>query len=512
MSTRLSPSFAALALVAVLTPVARAQSSDGEAELAAAKFLVEQKGLATGKAPAEQWYAVYAGPCWTSAGSIVVTEKDKDEGGLRRVDLLKITTRERENPAREHESWWIDASGSVVRGERRVFEEHGDKPKESARYEFKGGKIKITYTVHDEEGGPKTEVSESDLPPAFVPDHLLVVVMLPASDKGKTWKFSTFGGEDSLPFTVTDQGAEKVKGRSGEVEAHKLVVKDKEGEVAYWLDADRRIVSQKWTILPNVQGVAGSPEESRQDWLSRPADEADAAADKALAGPAALEKLAGELSYGIYDKKGHARQVFTGTLKKEEGKFRYLGTVAEVDTASTTTEDWSIAADGTPVAGSIVRDHGGEKKTTTAKVDGKKIVVHSSDAEEGEKDATVPLLPRLIAPDALYVIRALAKTDLAAGAGLRFSGLDISGELPFSLWIELKGNEKVRLRGGEADCKHFHILQNTAEAHCWIDANGNFVVQWSDGDQNVSGTPEECKKDLGSRVGPPKKASAGDDE
>jgi hypothetical protein len=514
---RLSSAFiVALALAAGAAP-ARGQSGDAAADLAAAKFLAEQKGLASAKLPKEQWHAAYAGPYWTSATVVSVTEKDDANGGLRRFDLEKMTTRDRESPAREYESWWVDASGAVVTGERRFYDEHSAEPKERTRYEVKAGKLKKTTTLR-EEGAAKTEDPEElDQPSSFVPDERLAILLVPDA-KGTTYRFSTFVTADEFaPFTVSDLGLEKVRGRKGEVEARKLVLKERDGESTWWLDGDHRVVAVRWSVSGNLLAVGGDAEESRRDWMARPTDEADAAGDRLVQGAAALEKLVGEYTYGVYDKKGHARETVQATLKKEErdGKpcFHFVATIAEVGSgASATSDEWWLSPDGAPIGGSSSRNEEGEKGTTTVRVEGGNFILHKSDAEKDEKDATFPVAPRFC-PDTLLLLRALAKEEKGV---FRFSALDVSEEAPISVWFEVKGLETIRLRSGEVKAKRIYLLQNTADANAWLDDQGKvLLVRWNtdDAEQFVAGTLEESKKDLASPVGPPGSTKkAGEDE
>ena len=472
MAQRLFVPVLVAACLAAATP-ARAQNADADAEQAAIKFLVEDKGLATRSLPQEQWLATYAGPYWTSATGLTLGEKDESKGELRRFEIERITSRDADGPQREFASWWVDAAGALVKGERRVFDEGAAAPRVLAKYEFASGRVRITLTTRDDAGVEKTEKpEESALPAAFVPDHLLVLALLPPQP-GKTWKFSSWGGDGYLPFTVTDQGTGKVVGRKGEVTARKLRLKNPEGEATAWFDSDGRLVLQTWASYPNFVSVGGTDGESRLDWILRPADDADAAGDRLVAGPAAPDKLVGELAYTILDDEGHARETFHGSLTPAgEGKtgYHYLGTTApiasgstgattapigtgstgaataEVASSSTTVEEWWLAADGSPISGTRTTTTGAETHTMTAKADGKSFLVQSSDPDKAA--ASFPVAARFT-PDALFLLRALVKEDKGS---FRFSSVDLAG-VAFSVYLEIRGLETFPTHSGEGKAK-----------------------------------------------------------
>src|SRR6185436_16885904 len=100
----------------LLVPAALAGDT-ADADDTAGKLL-GGKSFATSKTPAEQWFAAYAGSCWTHAVRISV-EKD---GELRKFEIERLSTRDRELPGRELDRWWFDANGALVKGERKTFE------------------------------------------------------------------------------------------------------------------------------------------------------------------------------------------------------------------------------------------------------------------------------------------------------------------------------------------------------------------------------------------------------
>jgi hypothetical protein len=491
-------------LAAVLLAPAPALAQEAEGAAAGAKFLAEEKGLVAQSMPPEQWFATYAGPYWTSATTVSLTEKDDANDGLRRIEIEKSISRDEENPTREVASWWIDANGALVKGERRVFEDRSSEPRAVLRYRFKGRTVRVFTRTRSRAGTEAIETQEdADLPPSFVPDDLIVVLLLPP-EKGKTWRFSTWGGSDYVSFTATDLGADKVRGRKGEVEARRVVVKGSDGETTTWLDPEKRVVLERWSAYPNVVALGGTESESHADWPERPADDFDRESDALVAGPAAPEKLAGTLAYGIYDRDGHARETFVASLTKDalDGApcFHYSATTTAITTSATTVDDWWLSATGSPIRGtSTYAPRPDSTRTSSARVEASRFVLHQSDAAPDHPDASCPAAARFT-PDALFLLRGLAKEEKGS---FRFSGLDLPGETPFSIWLEVRGQETVQLRSTRVKAKHIAIFQGTAEANAWIDEAGTpLLVVWSDGDRYLAGSPEESRQDLKTRVGP----------
>ncbi|HZV02699.1 MAG TPA: hypothetical protein VFF73_38685, partial [Planctomycetota bacterium] len=160
---------AGLVLVLALLGAARAQ--DAEADAAACE-LIASRVFATGKLPAEQWLGNYGGSCFVSAVKVSVLEKDEAVSGLRRIEILRVFSREKENPRRNVERWWFDEKGLVVLGEKRFYDEPGKEdaePRLVTLYRFKNGKV----TVRDAD---QPEGETQDVPAGFVPDAKLAIL------------------------------------------------------------------------------------------------------------------------------------------------------------------------------------------------------------------------------------------------------------------------------------------------------------------------------------------------
>ncbi|MEZ0228711.1 MAG: hypothetical protein ACAI25_08810 [Planctomycetota bacterium] len=489
----------AVALVA-FCPSERSESraDDGAAEDAAAKVLAA-KALATFAAPAEQWLGSYAGSCWTQSLRVSIAK----EGDLRRVEIEIIKSHEKELASRDHDKWWFDAAGTLVKGERKTFEAGQEAAELDLKYEVKNGKISVRQVDQ-----PTTSTAELPKKGNFVPDKLVALFVVP-DEKGGKWRFLTLGGEhDFLPFTVEDLGKEKIALRAGTVEARKLRVTEPGGEALYWLDAERRIVSARWPSLANLQAISGTEEESRADWWTRPQDDADKAAEKLMKSGADFQGQAGSLAFGVYNEEGHLKATAVAKLGKEttDGKalHHYAGSISEVGSGATvSTEDWTFAPDGKLVAGKYTVK-GSKVDTVECKirVEGDKMISTISDAPEGKEELSFPIPPCMVA-DSYFLMKPCAK----AGPGsYRFNGFDLAGRYVYSIHITVKGEEEITLLKGKVKARRLELTQNVAEADVWVDANGELLlIAWKDGDRNVFGPIDSMPQHLPDEVGPPKK-------
>ncbi len=410
----------------------------------------------------------------------------------------QLESREKELPKRTRETVWVDDKGVVVRGERKSFEAEAADPKSTVRFEVKAGKLEIDGDKDD----------PADLAGgAFVPDPLIAILVLPES-KGKTYKFTAFYG-DLSPVTIEDLGKEKVRGRSGEVEARKLVLRDADGEVDYWLDDAHRILVVRPRKLPDLVSIAGTKDESRADWSARPEDEADLAAKKLLEAAGSPGALAGELTFSAYAKeesdesqKLALRCVHKVTLAKEEkdGAVFHYTTLATIE-SSTATEDWWLAKDGTPVRAK----YSGEDGSAEATIEGGKIAVHAveTSGKRGKKERTLSFdLPPRFVPDAILLLRALAKEEKGS---FRFGSFDFAEHVPLSYFLKIVGPETLETGKGQVKTKRVLLQENGIEADCWIDETGEpLLVRWSDGEIYAVG-PARNPKDLPRPTVEPKK-------
>ncbi|MBI3725119.1 hypothetical protein HY251_14370 [bacterium] len=362
------------------------------------------------------------------------------------------------------------------------------------KFEVKDGKLEIRT-------GVKEDDEDLELTGAFVPDALLAVTTLPDS-KGKSYRFTCLYQGKVAPFTIDDMGKEKVRGRSGEVEARKLVLKDQDGEVDYWVDDKHAVLVMKTVKLENLVAFAGTREESLADWTTRSDDEADVAADKLMTGPAGLAGLTGELRFGAYMENG-GHEVYNLKLKSEEkdGKPAFHFTsVAAID-SSKITDDWWFSAEGAPLGGTCKHAGGETEETITGRIDGKNIATKSSESKEKDKEKVFPL-PRRFSPDAIFLLRALRGEEKGT---FRFGGFDLSNEIPLSVYFRIAGTEALKTAKGEVKAKHVHLEQNAAEAECWIDEAGSpLLVRWGDGDIYAAG-PIVDPKDLPRPASEPEK-------
>lgn len=498
-------------LAVLLVGAASARAQDPTADAAGAEFLAS-KALATAKVP-EQWIGSYAGSCWTGAVHLAVVEHDEAAAGLRRIDIEKITSREKENPAREVARWWVDAPGVVVRGERSEFESGDDEPKSTVQFKVKNGKLLV-----QEGEGPAQEPKV--LPGAFVPDKLIAIAFV-AGDK-KKWRFASLEDTDFGSFTIEDLGSETVSGRTGDVSARKLRVTDqdseKDGEALYWVDDQHRIVAARWSNQPNLCALAGAEEESRKDWWTRPADEFDKAGDKLAASSAKLDALVGEMSYGIYSPHGRLKGTVRARLSKEDkdGKaaFHYLSTIADVTSGgATSTEEWWFTADGKLVSGFYkIAQVGKDPIECRVKVDGDKIVSTVTDPPEGMEEVTCPVPPRLV-PDSFLLFKAVAAE---AKGSFRWNAFDLAGRYVYSIFATPGPTEEIDLPSGKVTAKRVDFSQNVAQGRAWVDGSGKvLLVIWSDDDGDVFGPIEKLDRKLKAPIGPAGKstgAQPGEDE
>jgi hypothetical protein len=436
---------------------------------------------------------------------IAVTEKDEVEGGRRRLDLVTLASQDRRNPARMVQRWWLDSSGAVLRGERRVYEEGADKPVSETRYDMREEKLHVDKKSSF--GGEESkEERDLVLPANFVPNDLLALFLVPR-EKGKTWKFSTFVVDRDLGmFTITDAGAEKVRTRAGTVEARKLVLKKGDREDGYWLDSEMRIVRVRPSLSPNLEGVAGTADESRADWATRPDDEVDVATTKLLAELGSLESLARDSMFGIHDEKGKVSQSCATSLKKESKDGRpalhyvfasAFAAEAEEPSCTTRTELW-LGLDGKLQAGSAVTQQKGEDpRTTTVKVEGGSLVLQN----QGQKDERQPLGSNFV-PDLELALRAAARSR---GGPLRFTTVDNLHAwcAPHSVWLEALPAEKIQARCGPVKARRIHFFQEYAEeGTAWVSDEGTvLLVKW-ERTQLVAGTHDESEEDLDRPLGP----------
>jgi len=489
-------SLVAPTLAALLFTAAPALAADDAAADEAAAKLVASKALAGIQAPAEQWLGSYAGSAWTGAVRIVVTSKD---GHVSDIVIERIKSRDAELSEREVGRWSIDSSGAIVKGERMAYEagHEAQDPDFHFLYRIADGKLSLREAE-------KPDVDTVDLPKtgAFVPDVFVALLAVP-DQKGQVWRFSTFGGEEQFAYyTVEDAGKEKVATRSGVVEARKLIVKDREGAVAYFVDEKHQVVAARWPESPNLHSVAGTAAESRTDWWSRPDDEADKAADKLLAGAGSLDGQSGPLTYTTYNEEGALKSTTTLKYSKEtkDGKpaYHYLSTTADVGSeSSAATEEWWFTPEGKLIAGRYTQK-GAETGEWKLRPEGDKIVSTLSDAPEGKEELSSPAPPRLVA-DSFCLLRAAA----AAGAGsFRFSGYDLADRHAISIYLTVKGEEEIELPSGKAKGRHVAFSQNLADADAWVDAKGQILlVVWKESDRNVFGPLESAPKKI-EHVGP----------
>lgn len=487
---------AALLLVASSSArPASVQADDAAADAAAAKLLAS-KALATTAAPKEQWLGSYAGSCWTQALRVSVVEKD---GDLRRIEIERFESRDRELPQRELDKWWVDANGALVRGERKSFEAGHEPPEMDLKYEVKNGKLSVRQV--DNPG-----VATADMPKEgnFLPDKILALLAVPDS-KGTVWRFSTIGGEDEfLHFSVEDLGKETVTLRSGTVEARKLKLTEPGGEALYWLDGEHRIVAARWPSLPNLQAIAGTEDESRADWWTRPADAFDQAADKL----AKVDGQVGALSFAVYSEEGTRKATVTASLAKEEkdGKavFHYLSSISEVGSGATvSTEEWWFSPENKVVAGKYgVRGPKVDPVECKLRVEGDKMISSISDAPDGKEELSYPIPPRMVA-DSYFSMKSAA----SAGPGsYRLHGFDLAGRYVYSILLTVGAEEEIALVAGKVKARHLVLTQNVAEADAWVDAKGELLlIRWKDGDVNVFGPAEKLPEKLPGHVGPASK-------
>jgi hypothetical protein len=464
----------ALALLLVFAGAARAQDQDPKADAAAAELLAS-KALATVKVPPEQWVGSYSGSCWTGTLRLAVVDHDEAAAGLRRIEIERIVSRDKEKPEREVEKWWIDAAGLVVRGERSEFDAGEEEPKSALKFEVKGGKL----VVHEEDVPPDPP---AELHASFVPDKLMALLFVPES-QGKRWRFSTLVERDEFTaVTIEDMGKEMVTARAGDVSARKLKVSDRFGEATFWLDDQHRIVAARW---PNLYAVGGTEEEARADWWSRSPDDADKEADRLAAGPAKLEATVGSLTYGIYDDKGHLESKVTSSIVKEnkddKPAFHYVASTADVGSnAATAREEWWLAPDGSVLSAAYkLTDPGKESAETKLKVEGDKMTCTATNVPAGKEDVTLPVPPRL-RPDALFLV----KPALEAKAPFRFHCFDLVGRYTYALLFTPKGEEDVELPDGtKMKARRVDLAQNIVVARIWVDASSNPVlVIWENGE------------------------------
>jgi hypothetical protein len=489
----------ALALSALLFGPALAQDDEGDpAASAAARDFLKGKGLKTAKLPADMWVGDYAGSCWTGATRISLTDNDEAAAGLRRFSIERITSPEKENPAHVLESWWVDADGAIVRGLRESFKAGDGEAEVTVKLEVKGGKLRSK----EDPGNPDPAVL--DLPGAFIPDELLAVVTLP-SDKGKSWRFSTQGGDAFIVFTVTDKGEEKVTGRSGEVTARKLALKDPDGETFYWVDDQHRIVSVVTPKTPNLTSAGGTEDECRSDWWTRPRDDFDAATDKLSQKSATLEALAGELTYGVCDKEGRATAFVQVKLAKEtrgdKPAFHYTCSIAPIASdMPSSLEEWWLTPEGRPLNGKYTVTGADEKEFREAKVEGDKITGTSS---EEDSETIVTVVPPHFVCDAFLLFKAIGQEEKGS---FRFNTYDWDARRIQSVLFEVKPKETIALRSGKAEARRVSYMQNSSEATGWVDASGKLLlVRWEESPEpiNIFGPLEDSKKDLTGPVGPP---------
>ncbi len=470
-----------------------ARAQDADADAAATKFLAS-KALATVAVPADQWLGSYSGSCWVGAVEIAVVDKDEKAGGLRRIELTRILGREKTKPSREVERWWIDGQGLVSRGERAVYKAGSASMEKGSHriFTFKNGKLKVKDAEEDEES------DSLDVPAAFVPTELLAILFIP-DDKGKRYRFSHFGEEGKFSsFTLEDMGKDKATLRSGEGAARKVKITESDGaEGFYFLDDQHRIVAASWPAFPHLTAVGGTEAESCADWWSRPSDELDKAGDALATGPAKLDALVGELTYGYYEE-GQKAAVVKVKLAKEASGYRYTETISGVGSANPVSTEWSLSADGKIVSGH--RKETGEDATEQKlTVSGDKMTVSST--HEGSEDLTFPMPPRFV-PDLYLLLKAVSGEKGEA----RFHGFDLGERFTFSILVAAKGEEEIALPGGKVKARRVDIAQEDSTGSAWLDASGKILlVMWKSGDVHLFLPEDKLKDELPERVGPPKK-------
>ncbi len=486
---------APIVVLLALAGTARGQS-DAEADAAGAEF-VASKALGKTTAPPDQWLGAYAGSSWTGALHLNVV----DDAGKRRIELVSITSREKEKQDRVIEKWWVDTeSGAVLKGERKLWKAGEEEPEKSVAFVVKNGKVEIR-----EEDTP---TGEPELPSAFVPDPHVALLLL--SGEKKRWRFSRFDEHlEVAHYTIEDQGADTVATRSGDTKARRFLVTTGEEKSLYWVDEQHRIVAVRYPESPNCYALAGTEEQSRKDWWERPQDDCDKAADRLGAGPAKLENLLGDMSYGIYAKNGKLTGKVTAKFAKEEkdGKpalhyFSTTTTEGEIPTKST--EEWWFSADGTLISAAYKIEEGG-KTSTDAKlrVEDGKMKATVNDPAPGMEEMTFPLVPHLV-PDSFLLMKAL--TGETKGAA-RFNSFDLAGRYVYSVYLPApSAEEEIDLPSGKVKARRVDMAQNSATAKIWIDGEGKILlVSWSDDDIDVFAPADKIKAKLGAAVGPPGK-------
>jgi len=480
----------ALVVGLLLAPGARAQ--DAEADAAATKFLTS-KALATTAIAPDQWLGSYAGSCWVGALEIAVTEEKAE--GLRKIELLRVTGREKKLPARDVERWWVDAQGLVVKGEKAAFEAGSSEMEKASHRAFtlKNAKLKLKAGEEDE------EVASIDLPAAFVPNELLAVLFVP-DEKGKRYRFARLGEEEGkfAYFTVEDMGKEKTPLRSGDATARKVKVTESDGaEGVYFLDDQRKVVAASWPAFPHVTAFGGTEAESKADWWTRPQDDADKAGDRLAQGAAKLDALVNEFTYGIYDE-GRKKTVVKIKLTKEASGYRYVASIADVRSAGAATEEWMLSPEGKVLSGSR-KETGEEATESKVKVEGDKITATTS--KEGSEPVTYPVPPRFV-PDAFLLFRAVAGEK----GELRFHGFELDERYPYSILLAAKAEEEIDLPGGKVKARRVDFAQDDTTGSAWLDAQGKILlVIWKSGDVSVFAPEDQLKDRLRGSVGPAKK-------
>jgi hypothetical protein len=497
---------APIVVLLALAGTAQAQT-DAEADAAGTEF-VASKALGQGKAPADQWLGTYAGSGWNTALHISFVEND---GGLRRIELVVISSHEKEKPERTVERWWVNGDGAIVKGDRKSWRANTEEPDSSVTLAVKDGKVEI----HN--GGEESPPTPSDLPAAFVPDPRVALILL--SGEKKRWRFSRFNEHLEVGhYTIEDQGPDTIATRAGDVKARRFLVTEDKDKALYWVDDQHRIVAYREPDMLNVLGVAGTEEESRSDWWTRPQDDLDKAADRLGQGQAKLENLLGEWSYGIYEAhgklKGKAAVKFAKEDKDGKPALHYLATTTattseESEVPTKSTEEWWFAADGKLLSASYkIEELSKDGKTVTdakLRVDGDKMVATVNDPSPGMEEVKKDVPPHFV-PDSFLLAKAM--TGESKG-GARFNSFDLVARNVYSVYVSApSAEEEIDLPAGKVKARRVDMSQSAAKARIWIDGEGKILlVLWSDEDINVFGPADKIGEKLKAAVGPPGKGA-----